>query len=88
MEQRLEYLRSELRAERISYEEIFELQCLADQGHIDPGDVELLDAAGKEMKEMKEIEPGSIDWNSLEQMLTSRGWEAVNDAITRINEEE
>lgn len=42
--ERLEYLRGELRAERISYEEIHELQCLVP--HIDPGDVELLEAAG------------------------------------------
>jgi hypothetical protein len=42
--QRLEYLRSELRAERISYDELHELQNLAP--HIEPGDVELLEAAG------------------------------------------
>jgi hypothetical protein len=41
---RLEYLRGELRAERISYGELAELQSLAD--HIDSGDVELLEAAG------------------------------------------
>jgi len=41
---RLEYLRGELRAERISYGELAELQGLADQ--IEPGDVELLEAAG------------------------------------------
>lgn len=41
---RLEYLRAELRAERISYGELAELQGLADK--IDPGDVELLEAAG------------------------------------------
>ena len=41
---RLEYLRQELRAERISYGELAELQALAE--HIDPGDVELLEAAG------------------------------------------
>ena len=42
--QRLEYLRGELRAERISYGELAELQSLAK--HIDAGDVELLEAAG------------------------------------------
>ena len=42
--ERLEYLRGELRAERLSYGELAELQGLADQ--IDPGDVELLEAAG------------------------------------------
>ncbi len=41
---RLEYLRGELRAERISYGELAELQGLAP--HIEPGDVELLEAAG------------------------------------------
>lgn len=42
--ERLEYLRGELRAERISYGELAELQGLA--SFIDPGDVELLEAAG------------------------------------------
>lgn len=42
--QRLEYLRQELRAERISYEELIELQNLKE--YIEPGDVELLEAAG------------------------------------------
>lgn len=41
---RLEELRTELRGERISYGELAELQSLA--GHIQPGDVELLEAAG------------------------------------------
>lgn len=41
---RLEYLRTELRAERISYEELMELQDLAE--YIEPGDVELLEPAG------------------------------------------
>lgn len=41
---RLEYLRKELRAERISYGELFELQSLIP--HIDPADVELLEASG------------------------------------------
>lgn len=42
--ERLQYLRGEIRAERISYGEIAELQGLAP--HIDPGDVELLEWAG------------------------------------------
>ena len=42
--ERLEYLRGELRAKRISYGEIAELQSLAE--FIEPGDVELLEAAG------------------------------------------
>lgn len=41
---RLEHLRGELRAERISWGELAELQSLA--SHIDPDDVELLEAAG------------------------------------------
>jgi len=44
IKQRLEYLRGELRAERISWGELAELQGLA--SHIDPGDVELLEPAG------------------------------------------
>lgn len=44
--ERLEYLRGEIRAERISYGELHELQTLAEQGHIDPSDTELLEAAG------------------------------------------
>lgn len=42
--ERLEYLRAELRAERISYGELAELQGLTE--YIDPSDVELLEAAG------------------------------------------
>ena len=41
---RLEYLRGEIEAERISYGELSELQDLA--AHIDPGDVLLLQWAG------------------------------------------
>ena len=44
IKKRLEYLRKELRAERISYGELVELQSLAK--HIEPNDVELLEAAG------------------------------------------
>ena len=44
IKKRLEYLRKELRNERISYGELFELQSLS--AYIDPGDVELLEAAG------------------------------------------
>ncbi len=42
--ERLEYLRNEIQAERISYDEIHELQSLAE--HIEPGDVLLLEWAG------------------------------------------
>lgn len=41
---RLEYLRGELRAQRMSYMELSELESLAE--YIEPGDVELLEAAG------------------------------------------
>lgn len=41
---RLEELRTELRAERISYGELAELQSLVP--YIDPSDIELLEAAG------------------------------------------
>lgn len=41
---RLEYLRGEIEAERISYEEVAELQDLAE--YIDKGDVLLLEWAG------------------------------------------
>ena len=44
IKKRLEYIREELRQERISYGELSELQSLVD--HIEPGDVELLEAAG------------------------------------------
>lgn len=42
--ERLAYLRGEIQAECISWEELAELQDLAE--HIEPGDVELLEAAG------------------------------------------
>jgi hypothetical protein len=44
IKKRLEYLRSEIRNESISYGEIAELQFLAK--YIDKGDVELLEPAG------------------------------------------
>jgi hypothetical protein len=44
IKERLEYLRKEIRNERISYGELVELQSLVE--HIDPSDVELLEAAG------------------------------------------
>jgi len=46
--QRLEYLRGEIEAERISYGEIAELQSLAK--YIDKGDVQLLEWAGVKEK--------------------------------------
>jgi hypothetical protein len=44
VQERLEYLRGELRAERIGMGELIELQGLVE--FIDPSDVELLEAAG------------------------------------------
>lgn len=44
IKKRLEYLRGEIEAERISYGEIAELQSLSE--HIDPDDVLLLEWAG------------------------------------------
>jgi hypothetical protein len=44
IKKRLEFLRKELRLERISYGELTELQSLVK--HIDSNDVELLEAAG------------------------------------------
>jgi hypothetical protein len=46
IKKRLEYLRGEIEAERISTEEIAELQGLAE--HIDPSDTLLLERAGVE----------------------------------------
>ena len=43
---RLEYLRGEIEAERISYDELVELQSLVD--YIEADDVQLLEAAGVE----------------------------------------
>lgn len=48
VEERLEYLRGEIEAERISYAELAELQELAE--HIQPGDVVLLQWAGVKEK--------------------------------------
>lgn len=44
IQERLEYLRGEIEAERISYGEIAELQSLAE--YIDDGDILLLEWAG------------------------------------------
>ena len=53
---RLEYLRGELEAERISYEELAELQSLVE--YIEPDDVQLLEAAGvPECREITRVTP-------------------------------
>jgi hypothetical protein len=46
IQERLNYLRGEIKAENISYEEVAELQSLSK--YIDPSDVELLEWAGVE----------------------------------------
>jgi hypothetical protein len=66
---RLEYLRSQLDAERISYAELAELQDLAE--YIEPGDVQLLEAAG-----VPENPPDA--WEMLEADAPN-GCEAVQD---------
>lgn len=43
---RLEYLRGELRAQLISYDELYELQGYGEDGHIPADDLELREAAG------------------------------------------
>jgi len=53
---RLESLRRELRAERISYGELVELQSLVP--HIEPGDLELLEAAGVDADVVREYDTG------------------------------
>jgi hypothetical protein len=53
---RLEYLRGELRAAQISTGELVELQSLIP--HIEPGDVELLEAAGVPESATKPATPG------------------------------
>lgn len=52
---RLEELRAILRSESMSYDELHELQDLGARGLIDPGDVELLEAAGVP----EQMEPGT-----------------------------
>ena len=52
VQERLEYLRGEIEAERISYAGILELQGLAE--HIEPGDVLLLQWAGVPEEQARE----------------------------------
>lgn len=56
---RLDYLRGEIRAERISYGELAELQGLAE--HIDPSDTELLEWAGVPEEHAAQAPPGGAD---------------------------
>lgn len=66
---RLEYLRGELQAERISYEELGELQSLA--AYIDPDDVELAEPAGLP-------DPGEYHGDALKQCEYGNGADCNN----------
>lgn len=61
--ERLEYLRTEIRAERLSWGELAELQSLAP--HIDPSDVELLEWAG--VDEFPNDEHEDHEWGPVER---------------------
>lgn len=71
---RLEELRTEIRAERISYGELAELQGLAP--HIEPGDTELLEAAGV---------PEGVDPQDIEAVhaLLTKLYEATADLLDK-----
>lgn len=70
--ERLEYLRGELRAERISYGELAELESLKE--HIEPGDVELLEAAG--------VPENADKLRQLAQELFDAGFVTFDDIVT------
>lgn len=83
---RLEYLRGELRAERISYGELFELQSLAK--YIDSGDVELLEAAGVEEFEPtpKELWNKACDHEGIDRAAKFVVWSDDNPWAAKYNE--
>lgn len=82
---RLEYLRGELRAERISMGELIELQGLAE--HIEPGDVELLEAAGvPEFPESPMTPKRQHAWNRAAAAL--RELRAIVEAETEIHQDD
>lgn len=66
IKKRLEYLRGELRAERISYGELAELRSLTP--HVERDDVELLEAAG-----VPEFDERLRDWQDISQARTPFG---------------
>ena len=84
--ERLEYLRQELRAERISYGELLELQSLVP--FIEEGDVELLEAAGvPEFNEEREHDDRYMlasDLKELAQLLTDGSIDII-DAVGRLS---
>jgi hypothetical protein len=73
IKKRLEYLRGELRAERISYNGLMELQSLATS--IDPGDTELLEVAGVPEKIPRKPKAKTI-WLVVQQGGASGEWYA------------
>lgn len=80
---RLEELRTELRAERISYGELAELQTLIP--HIDKGDVELLEAAGvPEFEEFEDLPQNVLD--ILDQCTGDEDYEDCKRIIKELNE--
>lgn len=82
-QQRLEYLRGELRAERISYDELSELQSLA--GYIDAGDVELLEAAGVPEHDAPRDEEQGERWRVDDGCKPNRGRVFVIDEGKRLS---
>lgn len=70
---RLEYLRGEIEAERISYSEIAELQSLKE--HIEDGDVLLLEWAG--------VSEGEVERGTIQEILE----EMSDDDLTQKREE-
>ena len=85
IKKRLEYLRKELRAERISQGELIELESLAK--YIDKGDVELLEAAGvPEFEDDDEVEEEKFrykDIYSSQGGMTFETGEEVEEFIKR-----
>jgi len=85
---KLDYLRGEIKAERISYEEIVELQFLVN--HIDDGDFELLEWAGvkEELSGLDERRRSAADksfedWG-VEGVAEFSGWEWSDNFVTRV----
>ena len=76
IKQRLEYLRGELKAGNLSYGELAELQSLIP--HIEPGDVELLEAAGvPESKELPIDDPDLMKTVVVFRMWRGKGGTAI-----------
>lgn len=80
IKKRLEYLRGEIKAERISTGEIAELQSLAP--YIEPGDVELLEWAG-----VPEFEEDKVKYiyHVETQNLNAKQHEALRNFLNSLN---